>query len=95
MRYLGRGRRRACRASCSRGFRVFALVAQVDGGDAVLKQAAHGLLGGVEIGIEADGGQQGFHGVGKDGRAVETAAFEFAHAQIQCIAYAHAAGDFG
>ena len=92
---FGQGQAAGLQGFLKQGFRVFALVAQVDVGNAPGKQAAHGLLGGGEIGIEADGGQQGFHGVGQDGGAVEAAAFEFAHAQIQRVAHAHAAGDFG
>lgn len=77
------------------GFRIFGLIVQAGALYALGKQAAHHGLGGVETGIEADGGKHGLHGVGQNGRAVEAAAFQFARPQKQGVAHGQTAGDVG
>ena len=63
-------------------FGVFGLGVGVELLDAVGEQALHGGFGGGEVGIKADGGEQGFYGIGEDGGAVVAAAFEFARAEV-------------
>ena len=63
-------------------------------GDALAEQLLDDALHRGQIGIQADGGKQGFERVGQNGRSVVAAAFQFAHAQRQCRAYAQFSRQF-